>query len=168
MLRIICIAALGIGLLLYATQTQAAIGLKCSEWLDARAYIRYDARTNQFIDTRPKTVAPVREEIDSKVAWAQWYLSGRITTLMLLDVNLAKIGASVGVEWERSRPDLLAALAGIDELCRGGLLKDQRDYDVAEIMDLQTAALVTERALKVTTMLENSMQAGRRLGAQGR
>ena len=156
-------------LLASVTTAKAAIGLKCSEWLEARAHVRYDSLTKQFIDTRPKSVAPVPKAVDEKASWAQWYLAGRVSTVWMLDQQLAKIGSAVGVSGDpNSRPDLLAALAAIDELCRGGLLKEQRDYDVAELIDLQTAALLLERANKVMTMLENSMEAGRRLGRQGR
>lgn len=152
-------------LLATVTTADAAMGLKCSEWLQARAYVRYDVRTKQFIDARPKNVAPIPKGVDEKLAWANWYLAGRVSTLWMLDQQLAKIGSAVGVSGDRQpQQDLLGAIAAIDDLCRGGLLKEQRDYDVAELIDLQTTALILERANKVMTMLEKSMEAGRRQG----
>ncbi len=150
-------------------EAQAAIGLKCSQWLDARAYVRFDPQTKQFLDERPRTVRPVSQDVDTKMAWANWYLSGHIAARILFDRQLENIGAAVAVSVERTNPDeVLREATAIDNLCRNGLLMEQRDYDVAELIDLRTRTALVHRATEITTMLERSMEEGRRLGAQSR
>jgi hypothetical protein len=42
---------------------EGAIGLKCSQWLDPRTYLHYDARTKQITDGRPPKARPVSEDV---------------------------------------------------------------------------------------------------------
>jgi hypothetical protein len=151
-----------------ATSAEAAMGLKCSQWLDARAYIRYDARTNQFRDERPRTVAPVSTEIEEKVSWATWYISGHVAARFLLDKYLAKTGDAVGVSVSPANPkdETLREMTGLDNLCRAGLQKEGRDYDIADLIDLHANAVLGQRASDVTAMLEHATEAGRRLGSR--
>ena len=145
------------------------MGLKCSQWLDARAYFRYDAQTKKTIDERPHTVPPVSDEVDAMVAQANWYLTGHLVARMLLDKQLAYMGAAVDVAIERTSPDdIPREMTAIDSLCRNGLRMEQRDYDVADLIDFRAQAAIGLRAREITTMLEHSMESGRRKGAQSR
>jgi hypothetical protein len=161
-------AATLVAALIPAAKAQAEMGLLCSQWLDARAYIRFDARTKQFRDERPRTVPPVSEDVDTKMGWANWYLSGYVMTKFKLNTHLAKVGAAVGVTVTPADPkeDLLREFTAIDNLCRNGLQKERRDYDVAELIDLRADGVLALRMLDVTTMIENGTEAGRRLGAR--
>jgi hypothetical protein len=80
-----------------AMEAQAAMGLKCSQWLDARAYMRVDPRTGRVVDDRPRTVRPVPQDIDILVSQANWYLTGRVATLIWLDGALSDVAAKAGV-----------------------------------------------------------------------
>jgi hypothetical protein len=145
-------------------ETHAAMGLKCSQWLDVRAYLRYDAQTKKFVDERPQTMPPVSEDVDTKMAWASWYMSGHAVARFLLDRYLAKAGAAVDVTITPANPadETRRELTAIDNLCRNGLQTERQDYDIAEIIDLRAAAVLAQRAIDITTMLEHAMEAGRR------
>ena len=64
------------------------MGLKCSQWLDSRKYMRIDWKTNQFVDERPATASPVPADVDAMSGQAAWYLTGRLITLIELDTFL--------------------------------------------------------------------------------
>jgi len=145
------------------------MGLKCSQWLEARVYFRYDARTKQFVDERPRAARPVSEDVDAKMAWVSWYLGGHLAARIMLDSQLANVAGAVDVMVERaSADDAPREMVAIDNLCRNGLRMEQRDYDVADLIDLRAQAAVAVRAHEITTMLEHAMEAGRRLGARSR
>jgi hypothetical protein len=143
---------------------EAAIGLRCSQWLDARMYLHYDARTKRFTDGRPPTARPVSEDVDTMVAWANWYIIGHFAARLLLDKELGYLGAVIG----RNPDDPVQEMRAIDDMCRSGLAQKQHDYDVAEIVDLRAQAAIAIRALEIKTLLDRSAEAGRRQGARPR
>jgi hypothetical protein len=144
---------------------EAAIGLKCSQWLDARTYLHYDARTKQITNGRPPTARPMSEDVDARVAWANWYITGHYAARFLLDKQLGYLGAAVG---QNGPDDAIREMQAIDDLCRTGLAEEQRDYDVAEVVDRRAQAAIVARAVEIKTMLERSAEAGRRQGARSR
>jgi hypothetical protein len=146
------------------------MGLTCSQWLDARAYVRYDARTNQMTDARPRTVPPLSEDVEAKMGWANWYLSGHVAARFLLDRYLAKTGAAADVAITPANPkeETLRELTAIDNLCRNALQKEGRDYDIAQLIDARADAALARRASDIATMLEHATDAGRRQGARSR
>ena len=141
------------------------MGLTCSQWLDARAYIRCDARSKQFRDERPRTVPPVSADVDEKIGWANWYVTGHITARVLLDMHLGEAGSAVGVPIKASNPQeaVVRELAAIDNLCRT-MLQKGRDQDVADLIDFLANAAITQRSSDVITMVEHAMEAGRQQG----
>jgi hypothetical protein len=155
---------------LIPVKAQADMGLKCSEWLEGRRYIRYDAQTKQFRDERPRTVPPVNQEVETKIIWAGWYLSGHVNHRVFLDKYLAKVGAAVDVAVAQANPvdETIRGLESIDNLCRNGLQKEHRDYDVATIIDLIANSVLAQRLNDITTMIEHATEIGRRLGARPR
>jgi hypothetical protein len=156
------LAALGLG-----EEAHAAMGLKCSQWLDARAYMRIDPRTGRMVDDRPRTVPPVPADIDALAAQANWYLAGRVTTLMWLDRALGEVATQAGVPAEKaSTADILAGLMQVDTLCRNGLQKDRRDNDVADMIDLQQMDALTRRTQELHGIIHKLIEVGREKGGK--
>jgi hypothetical protein len=145
------------------------MGLKCSQWLNANAYVRYDWETKKFVDERPRTVPPVPKEIDNLAAQAQWYLTGRIMTLMLLDPFLRQVAASTtGVHAEQAtQTDVISGLSAVNRLCREGLEK-RRDEDVAEVIDFHLQDAMIARIGTIKDLLKGIHAEGRRQGEQSR
>jgi hypothetical protein len=147
---------------------QAAMGLKCSDWLKVRAGMRYDAETNTFL---PVPGAPrIRPEVDEKGSWVPWYVGGHVAAQTFYDVHLPKLATAVGVTIKPINPKEMTLLyfKRVDELCRGGLQQDRQDYDVAEVIDLISNGVVTLRANEITTMIERAIEIGKRQGVRTR
>lgn len=66
----------------------------------------------------------------------------------------------------RSDYETLREMTALDNLCRAGLQKEGRDYDIADLIDLHANAVLGQRASDVTAMLEHAMEAGRRRAAR--
>jgi len=151
-------------------KAKAAIGLKCSQWLESRKYFQYDARTETWRDARPSTAPPVSQEVDEKGAWSNWYIAGHVVSRTFFDLYLAKHGAAVGVTVAPVNPkeETLRIIAEVEKLCRGGLQQERKDYDVATVIDLVAHSAITLRIQDVTTMIERAVEIGKRLGVQQR
>jgi hypothetical protein len=150
--RILIVAALFAAL--FPVPAQAAMGLKCSDWLKVRAGMRYNPETNTYV---PVPGAPrIRPEVDEKASWVSWYVGGHVAAQTFLDIHLAKQASAVGVTIKPIQPGEMTQLylKRVDELCRGGLQQDRQDYDVAEIVDLISDGVITLRANEINTMLE--------------
>jgi hypothetical protein len=119
-------------------KAQADMGLKCSQWLESRKYFRYDAQGKIWRDERPSTAPVVSQEVDQKGAWVSWYIGGHVTSLTFLDRYLAKHGAAVGltVTPVNTKEEMLRMYTEAENLCRNGLQKERKDYDVATVIDL--------------------------------
>jgi hypothetical protein len=138
------------------------MGLKCSQFLDARAYIRFDPRTRQFTDQRPQTVPSVSKDVDEKMGWVGWYLLGHLSARMLLDGYLAKMGAPVDVVPKAKVTDqFLHEMTAIENLCRNGLRMERQDYDVADLIDRHAVEILGKRMGDIATMVEHAHEAGR-------
>jgi hypothetical protein len=164
--RMLIVAALFAALI--PVSAQAAMGLKCSDWLKVRAGMRYNAETNTFV---PVSGAPrIRPELDERASWAGWYVTGHVAAQMFYDLHLVKQAAAVGVTIKPINPTEMSVLYlnRVDELCRGGLQQERQDYDVAEIVDLISNGVITLRANDITTMIERAIEIGKRQGARTR
>jgi len=73
-----------------APKAQAAMGLRCSDWLNARAHAHYGERTKRFIEVNPVGAPPVPKDVADKAALLAFYVSGIVETLNGLDVWLTK------------------------------------------------------------------------------
>jgi hypothetical protein len=161
MRRLLCIAAV-VTTLSPVVEAQAAMGLKCSQFLDARAYIRFDPRTNQFTDVRPQTVPPVSKDVDEKMGWVNWYLLGHLAERRFLDAYLAKMGAGVDVLTKgKATDEILREMTAIENLCRNGLRAERQDYDVADVIDRHAIEILGKLMTAIVTMLERAHEAGR-------
>jgi hypothetical protein len=74
-------------------------------------------------------VPPVNQEVETKITWAGWYLSGHVMHRAFLEKYLAKVGAAVDVAVAQANPpdEIIRGLEGIDNLCRSGLQREHRD-----------------------------------------
>jgi hypothetical protein len=144
------------------TETQAAMGLTCDQWLNARAYLRFDPQTGKIYDARPASVPPVSAEVDTLVAEASYYMAGHAATLMLLDEWLAKL-APTGIQVPTSTPDSLdEELRFVDKLCRGSPQDDTLD-----VISLRNKGTLMVRVLAIQDLLSAYMARGREQGTQG-
>jgi hypothetical protein len=161
MRKLLCIATVIVALS-PCVEAQAEMGLKCSQFLDARAYIRFDPRTKQFTDVRPQTVPPVSADVDEKMGWVNWYLLGHMSARKFLDGYLAKMGAPVDVVAKGKSTDLvLREMTAIENLCRNGLRMERQDYDVADLIDRHAIEILGKRMGDIATMIERAHEAGR-------
>src|SRR5262245_30123585 len=119
-------------------KAKADMGLKCSQWLEARKYFVYDAQGKILRDERPPTAPRVSQDVDEKGSLATWYITGHVASRFLLDQYLAKAGAAVGVTVTPVNPteEIPRFHAEVEKLCRGGLQQERKDYDVATVIDL--------------------------------
>jgi hypothetical protein len=44
----------------------AAMGLRCSDWLNARAWMRYDPATNDYVAANPGNARPVPKDVEER------------------------------------------------------------------------------------------------------
>jgi hypothetical protein len=149
----------------FVPASHAAMGLRCSDWLNARAHVRYDARTNQYIQINPKNARPVPPDVDEKSAYLTYYLTGIVETFMHLDPQLEKIAEIPGVKMP-PRITLQALFERVEEVCRGGLERERRDYDVLDVVSINNMSNVTLRVLLIHELTDKFMEAGRRGATQ--
>jgi hypothetical protein len=163
---ILAIAAL-ITPYLSTVPAHAAMGLRCSDWLNARAHIRYDARTKKAVPVTPVGAPPVSKKTDDKAAFVNAYAGGIVETFMWLDLWIAKLNEGPGVQLP-AKLDLPNTLDRVDQLCRGGLEQESRDYDVLDVVTMNNQGNVMLRVQVIQTLLEKYMEAGRREGQRSR
>jgi hypothetical protein len=120
-------AVVAIALTSFPSRSDAAMGLRCSEWINARQWVRYDPRTSQYVAVNPGNAAPVSKEVDEKSTWVIMYVSGIVETFMWLDPMLKKMADIPGLEMP-PKLALPVVLDRVEELCRGGLREDRKDY----------------------------------------
>lgn len=166
--RAVLTALFSIILICYFTLiSHAAMGLRCSDWLNAYAHMRYDAQTNKYVPANPPGTRPVPKDIDDKSALLMFYVTGIVESYTWLDPMLQKMADIPGI---KNNPKITAPafLDRVAELCRGGLQKELRDHDVLDIVSLHNQAMMTLRAMLVQELLKNFMDAGRTEGAKQR
>jgi len=158
----IAVMALVSGILTFSFsfQSQAAMGLRCSDWLNARAYIRYDERTKRYVEVRPTNARPLTKEVDEQSSFVTAYVSGIVESYMWLDPMLQKMADIPGLKGN-PRISIPAFLDRVEELCRGSLQKDQKDADVLDIVSLNNQSLMMLRTLLVQDLLQSFMDAGK-------
>jgi hypothetical protein len=142
-----------------ATETRAGMGLTCAQWLDARAYVRFDTQTGKFVDARPNTVAPASKEVDVKVSEAIYYVTGHLETLMALDHWLAKLASPPGIQMP-TELTIPTELAAVDSACRGG-----PQDDVLDVISAQNQSTVLLRINAIDDMVSAYMKRGREQGS---
>ena len=144
----------------FSFQSEAAMGLRCSDWLNARAYVRYDEQTNRYVEVIPKNARPVTKEVDEQSAFVNAYVSGIVESYIWLDPTLQKMADIPGLKGN-PKITLPAYLNRVAELCRGGLQKDRKDADVLDIVSLHNQAMMLLRSMLVQELLQKFMDAGR-------
>lgn len=144
-------------------EASAAMGLRCSDWLNARAHMRFDERTNRYVEINRPDLPPVPKEVDENGAHLAFYITGTVETLMWLDALLNKMSNDVGIQGEAT-PTVPAILNRVEELCRGSLQKDRRDADVLDVVSLNNQAQVLLRVQLIQTLMQKYLDAGRRQG----
>jgi hypothetical protein len=99
-----------------------------------------------------------------------WYIGGYAMSGAFLNRYLAQHGAAVGVTVTPVNPkeEILRMYTEAENLCRNGLQKERKDYDVATVIDLVANNVLILRVQDVTTMIERAIEIGKRLGAQQR
>jgi hypothetical protein len=147
-------------LLSFPLAGNAAMGLRCSDWLNARAWVRYDPRTNQYVQANPKNARPVPKDVDDKAALLTYYVSGIVETFTLLDPLLKQMADIPGLEMP-PKLTLPAVLDRVEELCKGGLQNELRDYDALDIVSTNNKGNVMLRAALIQDLLQKFMDAGR-------
>jgi hypothetical protein len=154
MRNLLCAAAVVVALS-PVIEAQAAMGLKCSQFLDARTYIRFDPATKQFTDARPPTVPPVSQDVEEKMGWVTWYLAAHVT-------ERARRWVRASMALRVNPPTrLLREMTLIENLCRNGLRTEQQDYDVADLIDRHAIEILGKRMTDIVTKLERAHEAGR-------
>lgn len=148
-----------------ASEVQAAMGLTCSDWLNARAHVRFDERTGKFVQVNPPGAPPVSQEVDQNAALLNFYVSGIVETLTWLDPWLSKLAETPNVQLP-PKLTIPALLDDLERLCRGGLQKESRNYDVLDIVSQNNQGLVMLRVIVIQELIEKYMEAGRREGAR--
>ena len=138
-----------------ASEAQAAMGLRCSDWLNARAHMRYDERTKRYVEVNPPGAPPVSDEVDRNGGLLSFYVAGIVDTLMWLDPWLSKMAEAPGVELP-PKVTVESVMARVEQLCRGGLQKDSRNYDVLDIVSMNNQATVMLRAQVFQQLLKNT------------
>ena len=146
--------------LLFSYSSEAGMGLRCSDWLNARAYARYDERTKRHVEVKPKNARPLTKEVDDQSAFVTAYVSGIVESYMWLDPMLQKMADVPGLQGN-PKITLPAFLDRVAELCRGGLQKDLQDADVLDIVSLHNQAMMLLRSMLVQEMLQKFMDAGK-------
>jgi hypothetical protein len=149
----------GVLSLSFSLSSEAAIGLRCSDWLNARAYVRYDERTNKFVEVKPKNARPVSKEVDEQSVFVNAYVAGIVESYTWLDPILKQMADIPGL---KSNPKITmpAFLDRVAELCRGSLQKDLQDADVLDIVSLHNQAMMMLRGMLVQELLQKFMDAG--------
>jgi hypothetical protein len=143
-----------------ASEARAAMGLRCSDWLNARAHMRYDERTKRYVEANPPGAPPVSDEVDRNGALLGFYVAGIVDTLMWLDPWLSKMAEAPGVELP-PKVTVESVMVRVEQLCRGGLQKDLRDYDALDIVSQNNQATIMLRVMAFQQLLEKYMKAGR-------
>ena len=144
----------------FSCQSEAAMGLRCSDWLNSRAHVRYDERTNQYVGVTPKNARPVPKEVDEQSAFVNAYVSGIVESYIWLDPAIQKMADIPGLKGN-PKITLPAFLERVDELCRGGLQKDLQDADVLDVVSLYNQGLMTLRTMLIQELLQKFMDAGK-------
>src|SRR4051812_43340943 len=121
--RIGVVALLGVILSCLLTQGgHAAVGLRCSDWLNARSYTRYDPTTKRYVEAKPKNARPVPKEVEEKSSFITAYAGGIIESYTWLDPMIQKMADIPGLK-NNPKLTLPAFLDRVAELCRGSLQK---------------------------------------------
>ena len=136
------------------------MGLRCSDWLNARLYYRYDQQTRRFVEVKPKNARPVSQDTDEKSSFVTAYVSGIIDSYTWLDPMLQQMADIPGMK-PNAKITLPDFLDRVGELCRGSLQKDLQDADVLDIVSLHNQAMMMLRAKLVQELLQKFMDAGR-------
>ena len=139
-----------------APEVQAAMGLKCSDWLNARAHTRYDEVTKRFVAVNPVGAPPVTADVDTKSAELNFYVGGIVETLNQLDAWLTKAAEAPGIQIP-PRADLRATLDRVAQLCRGSL-----QNDVLDLVNLNNQGSVLLRVKAMQEITEKYMETGQR------
>jgi len=148
-----------------ASETQAAMGLKCSNWLNARAHMRFDESTGRFVAANPAGAPPVSPEVDNSAALLSFYVAGTVETLTWLDGWLSKMADAPGVKLP-PKVTAVSVMEAVEGLCRRGLEKQHLDDDALDIVSQNNQALVFLRAHVIQELLEKHAEAGRREGVR--
>lgn len=119
------------------SEAHAAMGLKCSDYLNARAHVSFDVRTGKMVDANPVGLPPVPSDVDLQVGQLTFYLSGTLESLTWID--------SVIENHRPTKPDVIGALQAVDRLCRKGLEIDHKDYDALDMVTLNNHGEVLKR-----------------------
>jgi hypothetical protein len=153
-------------LTLSARPSDAGMGLRCSEWINARKWVRYDPQTNRYIAVTPPpgTAKPVPPKVDNDSGFVSAYVGGIIDTFTWLDPTLKKMADIPGIEMP-PKLTLPAVLDRVEELCKGGLREDRKDYDVLDIVSMNNQGNVMLRAMVMQDLLQKFMDAGARQSA---
>jgi hypothetical protein len=160
MLARICAVAFVAIFLCFPSHSEAAMGLRCSDWLNARQYVSYDARSNRYVSVQPKNARPVSKDTDEKSASLNFYVAGIVESYTWLDPMLQKMADIPGLKGNPkiTVPEFLDRVA---ELCKGSLQKDLQDADVLDIVSLHNQGMMMLRAMLVQEMLQKFMDAGK-------
>ncbi len=118
-------------------EARAAMGLKCSDYLNARAHMSFDAQSGRYVAANPVGLPPVPSDVDVQVGQLEFYLSGTLESLMWIDSIIENRKATAF--------DLASGLEAIDRLCRKGLEVDHKDYDALDIVTLNNHWQVLKR-----------------------
>jgi hypothetical protein len=140
---------------------EAAIGLRCSDWLNARKWMQYDETTNQYVGARPQDARPIPKDVDEKVSLIVFYATGIVETYTLLDQNINKLAAIPSLRVPPT-PSVPVFLSRIDQSCMAGLQKDLRDYDVLDLVSQENTLDATLRIGLVQEIASKFMEAGER------
>jgi hypothetical protein len=141
-------------LLSSAPQSQAAMGLRCSDWLNPRAHARYDPRTQKFVPVNPPGAPPVSDDVDNKSAWLNNYAGGMAETYWRLDGWLAKFAENSGATAAPARATPVAILDRVEQLCRGSLQQERRDADALDVLSLHNEALMLMRMMYLLEIMK--------------
>jgi hypothetical protein len=138
----------------------AAMGLRCSDWLNARAWMRYDPATNQYVAANPENARPVPKDVDEKSSLVIFYVSGIVETYFWLDPFLKRMADIPGLRFP-PLPTLPVFLDRVAQSCQSGLQKELRDYDVLDLVSIENKEDATLRAALIQELLEKFTEAGR-------
>ena len=147
--------------LYFSSCSEAAMGLRCSDWLNARLYVRHDPKTSRYFEVKPpRNARPVSKDTDEKAANLNFYVAGIVESYAWLDPMLQKMADIPGLKGN-PKISVHTFLERVAELCRGGLQKDLQDADVLDIVSLNNQAMMVLRSMLVQEMLQKFMDAGK-------
>ena len=157
--RAVAVASLAFVFSTEVSSSNAAMGLRCSDWINARSWVRFDEATQLYVPANPTNARPVTPEVDQKSSLAIYYVSGIVETYMRLDPPLNKITEIAGLH-QVPTPSVNVFLDLVEQDCRSGLQKELRDYDVLDLISQQNEFLAMMRSMLVQEITSKALDAG--------